>query len=289
MWIRQSTPLRRAEDHSEAARWLREQVQILAVPRHAIAEAASNRRVADTLALALEGFGYRVLHQGPHRNVVALPTAPAGGPLTLVCAHYDSVPGTPGADDNASALAVLLGAARTCPPGVAFVAFNREEDDLLGSVDFVQWLASGDPAAPAVDAVHVLEMVGYTDMRPGSQRLPPSIPRALLPRDQGDFLAVVGLGKGMGLAGQVAGLADGMAGVPPVVSLQAPRLALSLAPDLERSDHRPFVVAGRPAVMWTDTADLRSPHYHRRSDVPDTLDTAFMAGVLRLLCAVLAR
>ena len=288
MMIRQSTPLRRPEGADEDARWLRAQVERLAIPRHAVAEAASNRRIAEHLALALEASGYRVTHQGPHRNVVALPAAPPAGPLTLVCAHYDSVPGTPGADDNASALAVLLGAARRAPPGVAFVAFNREEDDLLGSADFVSWLASGDPAAPTVGAVHVLEMVGYTDLRPGAQQLPPGIPRALLPRDQGDFLAVVGLGAGMGLAGQVCQQADGMLGVPPVVSLQAPRLALSLAPDLGRSDHRPFVVAGRPAVMWTDTSEFRSPHYHRRSDVPDTLDYGFMAGVLRLLSAVLA-
>lgn len=286
MLVRQATPLRRPTPSSDEARWLRALVERLSVPRHAIAEERANRQIAEFLALTLESYGYRVLHQGPYDNVVALPPEP--GPYTLVCAHYDSVPQTPGADDNASAVAVLLGAARTRPPGVAFVAFNREEDGLVGSADFVQWLAR-EPSAPEIGDVHVLEMVGYTDYTAGSQRLPPTIPRFLLPRDVADFVAVVGLGKGSRLASGVRKAAQGALGVPPVVSLQAPKAVLAVAGDLGRSDHLPFVIDGRPAVMWTDTAEFRSPHYHQRSDVPDTLDYDFMAGVLRLLELTLSR
>lgn len=264
---------------------MREQVRTLAVPRHATFEERANRSIAEFLALALESYGYRVCYQGVHRNVVALPME-GEGPFDLVCAHYDSVPNTPGADDNASAVAVLLGAARTAPPNTAFVAFNREEDGMLGSAEFVQWLKQ--PGAPTIREVHVLEMVGYTDPRPGSQRVPPPLPAFLLPRDTGDFLAVVGLGSGCGLAGKVRRAADGALGVPPVVSLQAPKALLCLAHDLGRSDHLPFVLDGVPAVMWTDTADFRTPHYHLRSDRPETLDYGFMAGVQRLLLATLA-
>jgi len=287
LWVRQSTPLRRAEASSDAARWLRDQVHRYAVPRHADAEEAANRHTADRLAQQLEAMGYDVCEQGPHRNVVALPSDRGDDALTLVCAHYDSVPHTPGADDNASALAVMLGVARTRPTATAFVAFNREEDGMVGSSDFVRWL--GEPGAPLFDRVHVLEMVGYTDPRPGAQRIPPLLPRFLLPRDSGDFIALVGLGAGHRMAAGVRRTADGALGVPPVVSLQAPRALLGWAPDLGRSDHLPFVLGGLPAVMWTDTADFRTPHYHRRSDTPATLDYAFMAGVQRLLELHLAR
>jgi len=60
-------------------------------------------------------------------------------------------------------------------------------------------------------------------------------------------------------------------------------------PDLLRSDHAPFWRAGMAGLMWTDTADLRNPHYHRPSDTPATLDYRLMAGVTRLLSATLTR
>ena len=76
MLVRQVLPLRRAPADHEAARWLRDRVETLAVPRHADAESRANGRVAEMLALAFEAAGLRVFHQGRHRNVVALPHAP---------------------------------------------------------------------------------------------------------------------------------------------------------------------------------------------------------------------
>ena len=283
MWIRQRVPLRRQAPRDDTAKWLRAKVAEFARPRHAIAESAVNRGVADALALELENYGLTVTQQGRFRNVVALPAT--SDPITLVCAHYDTVPGTPGADDNASALAVMLGAARTQPEGVGFVAFNREEDGMLGSSDFVQWLT--DEGRIRIRDVHVLEMVGYTDPRPGAQRAPPFLPRALMPRDQGDFIAIVGVGSGWRLANRVHRAAKGALGVPPVVTLQAPGALLGWAPDLGRSDHRPFLERNLPAVMWTDTAEFRTPHYHLLTDTPATLDYAFMAEVLALLLRTL--
>ncbi|MEN0063919.1 MAG: M28 family peptidase [Myxococcota bacterium] len=279
MLIRQALPLRRRPVDTEVARWLEEQVRWLSVPRHGVAESSANRRIADDIALAFQSYGYRTTHQGRFRNVLALPEGP--GPFTLVCAHYDTVPGTPGADDNASAVAVMLGLARQRPAQTAFVAFNREEDGMLGSTDFVEWLA--EPGGPSFSAIHVLEMVGYTDPRPGSQRVPYPIPRMLVPRDTGDFIAIVGIGAGWSLAGDVRRAAKGSMGVPPVLTLQAPLGLLGWAPDLGRSDHFPFIQARLPAVMWTDTAEFRTPHYHRPTDTPQTLDVTFMAEVLELL------
>lgn len=283
MLIRRVLPLRRAPVQTETARWLRARVEQIAVPRHATVEAYANRRLASTLARELEDAGYRVRFQGPHRNVVATPRE--DGPFTLVGAHYDSVPRSPGADDNASAVAVLLSIARRRLPGVGFALFNREEDGLIGSRDFVRWLPT---SGLEVGEVHILEMVGYTDPRPGAQRLPPGVPRFLSPTDRGDFIGVVGLGCAHRLAARVRRTAEGAMGVPPVVSLQAPLMCVHAVPDLGLSDHLPFVELGRPAVMWTDTAFLRTPHYHQLSDTPETLDFTFMAEVETLLAKVLA-
>ena len=279
MWIRQALPLRRRPPQTDDAQWLAQKVEALAKPRHAMAESTVNRRTADVLALELESYGYAVTQQGRYRNVVALPETRE--PITLICAHYDTVPNSPGADDNASALAVMLAAARRQLPNVGFVAFNREEDGMLGSSDFVRWLGAEKPFT--IGAVHVLEMVGYTDPRPGSQRVPHFLPKVMVPRDRGDFIAIVGVGSGWSLANRVHRAASGALGVPPVLTLQAPGALLGWAPDLGRSDHLPFIQQRLPAVMWTDTAEFRTPHYHTRTDTADTLDFSFMAEVLALL------
>ena len=124
---------------------LREWVEALATPRHPVLEPHSNQRTAEFIAMELASFGYSVAFDGVHRNVVALPKRSLAK-LMLVGAHYDSVPRTPGADDNASGLAVMLACARAVQqPSVAFVAFNGEEDGLLGSTDFVaRWTGRTD-------------------------------------------------------------------------------------------------------------------------------------------------
>src|SRR5262245_23681168 len=118
---------------------LRAWVNQIAVPRHFIAEPDQNRAVADWLSDILHSFGFEVMRQGEYSNVVAFSGHFSNG--ILVGAHYDSVAMCPGADDNASALAALLGCAFVCAnwkPAlpVVFVAFNREECGLMGSRDF---------------------------------------------------------------------------------------------------------------------------------------------------------
>jgi Zn-dependent M28 family amino/carboxypeptidase len=202
----------------------------------------------------------------------------------LVGAHFDSVPNTPGADDNASAVAVLLAAAQVLGPraDILYVAFNGEECGLIGSREFVEVMAS---RMPCLEEVHVLEMVGYRDQRPNSQRNP--LPLGGVPMT-GDFL---------GLVANQGALLDrlieqsGRSRVP-VVGLTLPD-GMSLAaigqysPHLLRSDHAPFWERNIPAVMWTDTSEFRNPHYHQRTDTPDTLDYEFMAEIGRLLVAAL--
>lgn len=213
--------------------WLRGWVERLAVPRHAVVEARENRRVGALVGSALEAAGLRVVEQGKHRNVVALPERWSG---VLVGAHFDSVPGCPGADDNASGVAAMLAAAAALGGGggVGFVAFNAEEDGLLGSRDFV---ARGlDELGLDVKLVHVLEMVGYRARGQGSQRspLPPLIPAPKV----GDFIGLIG--RGPSNAAVSAALASRVPGAPRRVGLSTWGALQRFFPDLGRSDHLPF-------------------------------------------------
>jgi Zn-dependent M28 family amino/carboxypeptidase len=261
-------------DRNELARV----VQLLSFPRvyGTPANARAEELVADEFSKTL-GDCRRV---GKSRNVCFGRPAEA---RVLIGAHFDSVPDTPGADDNASAVAVLLAAAQTLGPRpeVMYVAFNAEECDLAGSREFVKVLGS---ELKALEQVHVLEMVGYRDHRPGSQKNPlPPIPTP----PAGDFLGVVG--NQDGLVDQIIEQAGSI--TVPVVGLAVPPglppgVLRQLSPHLLRSDHAPFWEKDIPAAMWTDTAEFRNPHYHRPTDTPETLDYEFMAEVGQLLVAV---
>lgn len=262
---------------------LRSWVEEISVPRHFHFESNANRRVALWLVERLRGWGYEVTFHGEARNVVAAPPG-LHGPAVLVGAHYDSAPGCPGADDNASAVAALLavaqaGAAGGALPRVAFVAFNREEDGLIGSTEFVRATL---PTLPwQVSHAHILEMVGFALHEPGSQKIPEGLPIAL--PDTGNFLGLLANGTSARLLGEILAHARGALPDFPVLGLEV-RLGLErFLPVLRRSDHVPFWEKGIPAVMWTDTSEFRNPHYHKPSDTPETLDYDFLRRVAQLL------
>lgn len=265
----------------EGARWLAKWTERLAVPRNFWAERAENRAIGRLLAEAFAGWGYDIRIQGDYRNVVALPrSARHNEGLVLVGAHYDSVPRSPGADDNASGVAVVLAAARalagsTAP--VAFVAFNAEEDGLLGSRDFVERGLHELGIRPRL--AHVLEMVGFRSRAHGSQRLPFPWPTRRF--DTADFVAIVGSPESKGALDRV--MRSEASPRPRCVSLQEWVAMDSVLPALRRSDHFPFWTKRIPALLWTDTAEFRNPNYHRSSDTPDTLDYDFMSAVANLL------
>ena len=257
-------------------------VAALSFPRHHASEPRENERAGEIVRDGLRAAGLRVVTDGPWRNVVGLPRTDgsAEGPYVLVGAHYDSVPGCPGADDNASACAAMLHAAEVVGPDrrVAWVGFNREEDGLLGSEDLVaRGLAR---LGIEVRVAHVLEMLGYTS---DVQRTPPGLPVPTPP--DGRFLGLLSKDAGNAELRRVARLGR-EAGVT-TVGLETWFGVDRWFPDLHRSDHSPFWDVGVPAVLWTDTAELRNPHYHQRTDTPDTLDYAFLARVTSLLVRVL--
>lgn len=265
---------------------LRRWVEELSRPRHALAEAHENKRTRVRLCEALEDCGLDVEVTGAFGNVVALPRDRDKRAVTLVAAHYDTVPGSPGADDNGSGLAVLLECARLLSAAkgakpVGFVCFNAEEDGLLGSQDFVR---NTLPVLDrAVRAVHVLEMVGYRPRSGAKQSSPlPWLPRSLRTPD---FIALLGRGSSNRIVDDVRKSAA--APGTHIVTARTMGPMDKLLPDLRRSDHFPFWLEGTPAVLWTDTGDFRNPNYHRRSDTPETLDYVFMQGVGELLASAL--
>ncbi|MDF0675656.1 MAG: M28 family peptidase [Nitrospira sp.] len=214
-----------------------------------------------------------------YRNVVGtmLPTSAQGqsAPALILAAHFDTVQGSPGADDNASALVVLLQVARRVRAmklarTVRFIAFNLEEENLLGSSAYTALLRKN---REAIHGAIVLECVGYASHQEGSQKIPPGVPIAV--PTIGDFLAVIGNERSQALTGSVA---QAMKSHLPIVPLVVPGNGEKL-PDTRRSDHTSFWEQGFPAVMLTDTANFRNPHYHRPTDTLDTLNLDFIASV----------
>jgi Zn-dependent M28 family amino/carboxypeptidase len=222
------------------------------------------------------------------RNIIGRQSAQHGGSLIILGAHFDSVQGTPGADDNASGVAVLLEAARLLARArvssqVLFCAFNLEELNMIGSGYFAKKLKS---VGVKIAAMISLEMVGYTDSRPGSQKYPFGL-KAFYP-DRGDFIGVIGNWNSASLLRRFARQMRQVRGLP-VETLSVPGNG-GLIPAVRLSDHAPFWDAGYPALMVTDTSFFRNPHYHGSTDTLETLNLDFMAkvceGVIRAALAL---
>ena len=275
-------------------------VRRLEGPRHpraapaALAEAESlvvEELSASGLATERQPFSFR---GELYSNVVGtLPGADPDLPALLVGAHFDSTAGTPGADDNASGVAVLLEVARLAA-GLAprcrleFVGFNLEElQDLRATfrVGSTRFARQARREGRRYAGVLVLEMVGYTDGRPHSQAVPPFVFKRV-PRT-GTFLAAVGDGRSRGLLREFERSAGRHVPGLTVVTY-ATRLRGYTLPLTRLSDNASFWDQKYPALMITDTAFLRNPHYHRASDRTETLDFEFMAATARAVLASLS-
>ena len=204
-------------------------------------------------------------------------------PRVLVGAHLDSVRGTPGADDNASGVAGMLECARllggTRPTAtIELVAFNLEEHQgWTYRVGSRNWAAQARREGVRYGGALILEMIGYRTQEPGSQVIPWPIRWMGLPR-VGDYLAAVGDGPSRNLLRAfLEAQAEAVPGLR-VVSLRAP-LRGWLVWATRRSDNASFWSNGYPALLLTDTGNLRNPHYHRSSDRMETLDLGFATEV----------
>jgi Zn-dependent M28 family amino/carboxypeptidase len=228
-------------------------------------------------------------------NIVAeLPGGKKQNEVVIVGAHYDTVETTPGADDNASAVAMMLEVARQMrhrrlARTVRFVGFACEEPPHfytgeMGSQVHARLCRS---RGECVRGMLCLEMVGFYSAEPKSQRIPESIPRffhGALPQ-RGDFLAAVSNLRSWRLLRQFRrGFKQAVRF--PLFSIALPETIA----EIRLSDNSSFWDQGYPALMLTDTSFLRNPHYHLPSDTPETLDYARMAqataGVIGGTCAV---
>lgn len=226
----------------------------------------------------------------PYYNVEArlVPPAPAPGGAWVLSAHYDTAPGTPGADDNSSAVAVLLEAARALKlmqPAreIRFVAFGTEEPPSfttrdMGSFRYMQRLKEG---GVKVHGLFNLEMLGYYNPRPGAQVFPPFM--HLFHPDTGDFVSLVSNFSSRGLMRDIEKKWRSASGFP-IETAWLP----SVMSALFISDHLNFWFSGERAVMLSDTAYFRNPYYHQYEDTPDKLDYERMAEVTRAVTAVVA-
>jgi hypothetical protein len=242
----------------------------------------------------LRCYGYEVRLQGACDNVIANPRGhPATAPVVLLGAHYDTVPTTPGADDNGSAIAVCLEAARVLAQHevpVRIAIFNREEvgsegAGLIGSSEYVA--AMGAAERQGLMEAHIFEMVGYFTSERHTQSKPGGLPIRL--RDTGDFIGLLSNARSNRIASRVMRAARAVGTRTPLISLKIFFGLERRFKDLLRSDHTPFWNAELPALMWTDTSEFRNPHYHLPSDKPDTLNYAAMADVARIVVGHVVR
>lgn len=273
---------------------LRTDLQALVGERHPITSPNRLRQTEAYLHRCFSEAGLAVTTQpfpalgGTSHNVIgtALPKSgpPQSAPPLILAAHFDTVQGSPGADDNASALAVMLHVTRqvramTLARPIRFIAFNLEEENLLGSQAYASLLRNNG------ESIHggiVLECVGYASHQPNSQKIPPGVPITV--PTTGNFLAVIGNERSHALTSSVTQV---MKLHLPIVPLVVPGNGEKL-PDTRRSDHTSFWEQGFPAVMLTDTANFRNPNYHRPTDTLETLNLDFIASVADGVTAVVS-
>ena len=234
------------------------------------------------LRMSLDEFSYTGT---PVVNHLAIPPAAALGPRLLIGAHVDTVAGTPGADDNASGVAALLElseivAAHAPAARVEFAAFALEECGMVGSAHYAQRLKR--ERAPLIGMLS-LEMLGFTETR-GLQRYPTRWLARRFPAE-GAYIGLAGNLRSRRLLSAVAGAFRAVDGLP-VQTITLPGNGGWL-PESRLSDHAPFWDCGYPALLVTDTAFLRNPHYHQPSDTVETLDLGFLTKVTRGLAAAI--
>jgi Zn-dependent M28 family amino/carboxypeptidase len=291
-----------SNDARELAERLRTHVDRLAGligPRHlgkpiALEAAATYiERELQTLGDTVERQWYDVQDQKTCNLVVERPGIQAPQEIVVLGAHYDSLWKTPGADDNASAVAVLIETARlmrgtACRRTVRFVAFTCEEPPHfnLGTMGSQVYARACRERDDQIIGMLCLEMVGYFSTTEGGQELPPAIPprlRWLFPR-RGDFLAAVGNLRSWRLCWQFRrGFKRAVRF--PLFSIVFPEAVT----EIRLSDNSSFWDQGYRALMLTDTSFLRNPNYHQPTDTPDTLDYDRMAQVTLGVAGALRR
>jgi Zn-dependent M28 family amino/carboxypeptidase len=209
--------------------------------------------------------------------------------VVVVGAHYDSVQGCAGANDNGSGVAALLEVARllagTKPERtLRFVAFPNEEAPFFGTdaMGSAQYARRCRTRGENVAAMLSLETMGYYSDAPDSQSYPLGLAALGYPAE-GNFIAFVGDYNSRALLHAAIDTFRKTTGFPSE-GLGAP----AMIPGVGWSDHYAFWQEGYPAIMVTDTAPFRYPHYHTPEDTPDRIDYDRFARVVVGVARVVA-
>jgi Peptidase family M28 len=192
--------------------------------------------------------------------------------IILIGAHYDTVTGSPGADDNGTGIAAITEltkrfAQRKPARTLRFVAFTNEEQPFAGT----ETMGSRVYAKQTHDrnenilAMFSLEMLGYYSDREKSQNYP--VPVNGLYPDRGNFIGFISNLKSRELL-KTSLLVFRQTAKVPSEGIALPEAIRAIG----RSDHASFWTYNYPALMITDTANFRTPHYHTPNDTLDTLD-----------------
>lgn len=210
------------------------------------------------------------------------------GEIVIVGAHYDSVLGCPGANDNASGVAGILEIARLLatqelPRTVRFVAFVNEEPPffLSGDMGSQVYAKRARERGDHIVAMLSIETIGYYSDTPGSQRYP--FPFSLLYPNTANFIGFVANTSSRDLLYRAIGSFREHTAFPSE-GIAAPEWVTGVG----WSDHWSFWQEGYPALMITDTALFRYEHYHTADDTPDKLDYARTARVITGVSRVVA-
>jgi hypothetical protein len=280
------------DEETALAASLKLHVASIAAREHNIAHYDELEKVARHIEAALASFGYAVGRQEFSvdgrlvRNIDATIEPPAQKPdpeVIVVGAHYDSALGTPGANDNGSGAAAVIELARLLRDldhksgkRIRFVLFVNEEPpyfmtEAMGSLRYARALAE---RRERVVAMYSLETIGFYSSEPGSQHYP--APFGLIYPDRGDFIAFVGMLGSRRLLQETLRSFRAHTAFPSIGGV-----APGFIPGIAWSDHWSFAEHGFQAVMVTDTALFRYPHYHLLSDTPDKVDSEQLARVVK--------
>ena len=276
-----------AEEGAIAAR-LREHVIAIASVPHNTDHPAALEAAARYIERQITALGYAVERQEfaaagqTVRNIHTTIGRPGEGRATFVAgAHYDSAGIAPGANDNGTGVAALIELARALKGyeprrhALRLVFFVNEEmphfgTETMGSVQFARMIVAKENIRGMIS----LETIGAFSDLPGTQKFP--VPLGLVYRDTADFITFVGTLRARGLVHETLGSFRRHTQFPTIGGV-----AHAFIKGIAWSDHASFDAHAIPAVMITDTALFRYPHYHKPTDTPDKIDYGRLARITK--------
>jgi len=281
---------------TQAERFIHDVKFISQMPR--IPGSAQHKQVQIMCAQRFNELGFEVElhHYGTGINVIGVyPGKQNSTEKILVSAHYDTVPDCNGADDNASGVAGVFETARLLTTkehdrSLVVACWDEEESNTIGSIAYVKREKIN---ATDIKMSYVYEMIAYKNNQPDSQQIPAGFEQ-LYPQqvkqirsnqNRGDFIALIYDDKASEMLSTIRSHADKQNLPVHQFEVSAQLKRSPLAVDLRRSDHSAFWDADYPAMMITDTANFRNPHYHclNGPDNVESLDAEFAIKIINTL------